>query len=142
MPPSLSFLAGMLGWKRFALPVPHGRAFRRVLGKHQCPQITPLTPNTRLLLQVGNSPHGRTIAGSASRMQTTSLLSSPLFLYPKARGCRPPLRPRKLTLLPTLVLKGHLQTPTPSLPHTEPMFFFIPPAFTSIKRAFSQIVTV
>lgn len=45
MPSSPPFLAGMLGWKRFALPVPHEWAFRRMLGKHQRPQITPPTPN-------------------------------------------------------------------------------------------------
>lgn len=64
------------------------------------------------------------------------------FLYPKARGCQPPLRPLKLMLLPTLVLKGHLQTLAPSLLHMEPVFFFVPPAFASIKRAFSQIAAV
>lgn len=70
----------------------------------------------------------------------TSFLSSRLF--PKPGGCRPPLRHCMLMPLPTLVLKGHFQTPAPSLPHTELVFFFIPLAFTNIKRAFSQIVTV
>lgn len=139
MPPSPPFLAGMLGWKRFALHHPAWMGFSKDAGKAPAPSNYSSNPQiTRLLLQLGNRPHGRTAAGSTSRLQTTSLRSSPLFLYPKARGCRLPPGHLKLTLLPTLVLKGHLQTPAPSLPHMEPVFFFLPPVFASIKRAFSS----
>lgn len=125
MPPNPLFPFGMLSWEQLAVPVLHGLAFWRMLRKHQGPQITesrnhlgwkkPLKSTFTQSLPCQRITLPAPISRQLWRVRNvnTSLLSSPISLYPKPR---PPLRPCKLMLLPMLVLKGHLQTPSLPLP--------------------------